>query len=231
VVVAADGLGHPSLGCLPEFRTEREGRSRVGLGTVVGRLPPGYTAGSVQMAIAPEGYVGMVEAEGGTCVIAAAVDAGYLREAAGPSDAVEGLLGRTGSPIPEFSGRWQGTGALTGRLTRPVGWRVFVVGDAAGYVEPFTGEGIAWALADAAGIPPFVERGVSGWTDRIERDWMSARGRVTRGQRFSRWTRRVLRSGPGLDVALRVATRCPRVAARWARAIHASPVPPAGVAR
>jgi flavin-dependent dehydrogenase len=45
---------------------------------------------------------------------------------------------------------WLGTLPLTRRTPRPAGHRVLVVGDAAGYVEPFTGEGMAWALATAS---------------------------------------------------------------------------------
>ena len=43
--------------------------------------------------------------------------------------------------------QWHGTPGLT-RRTRPLARdRLFYLGDAAGYVEPFTGEGIAWALS------------------------------------------------------------------------------------
>ena len=38
------------------------------------------------------------------------------------------------------SANWSGTVRLTRRLLRPAGNRVLLLGDAAGYVEPFTGE-------------------------------------------------------------------------------------------
>jgi flavin-dependent dehydrogenase len=47
-------------------------------------------------------------------------------------------------------------------------WQIvlFVIGDAAGYVEPFTGEGMAWALAAADGLAPLAARAVGAWDVR-----------------------------------------------------------------
>jgi flavin-dependent dehydrogenase len=223
VLVAADGLGHPSLRNLGEFRRIRESAWRVGLGTVIPRFRTGDGHHTIQMAIAPEGYVGMVEAERGLCVVAAAVEPRHLRACGDASTAIECILHETKSPIPEFSGAWQGTPALTERLVRPVGWRVVVVGDAAGYVEPFTGEGIAWALTDAATVPRLVHRGLHDWTDRVERDWIRARNRVLGSQRLCRWTRAVVRTGATLDWVLRLTTRYPGLVVRGADRINAMP--------
>jgi menaquinone-9 beta-reductase len=43
----------------------------------------------------------------------------------------------------------KGTPLLTRRRRAMGGHRVLAIGDAAGYVEPFTGEGMAWALRSA----------------------------------------------------------------------------------
>lgn len=40
--------------------------------------------------------------------------------------------------------------------------RVFVLGDAAGYLEPFTGEGMSWAFASAERAHPFVMQAIEG---------------------------------------------------------------------
>ena len=61
---------------------------------------------------------------------------------------------------------WQGTGKLT-RKTSPVATgRVLVLGDASGYVEPFTGEGMGWGLSSAVACVPISAR--HGATSRSE---------------------------------------------------------------
>jgi flavin-dependent dehydrogenase len=215
VVVVADGLGHPSLTGLEEFSSVQSRRSRIGLGAVLESGPAGHESGVVNMAVGRGGYVGMVRAEGGRLVIAAAVDPEFLREQPTRADAVASILRDSRCPIPEgvFEAPWSGTPALSQNLTHPVGRRVFVIGDSAGYVEPFTGEGIAWALDDAASVPRFVGRGVVEWTAEIEAEWLGARKmRVVRDQRLSRVTSRILRSPLGFDALIRVLTLCPSLA-------------------
>ncbi|MFN5497536.1 MAG: NAD(P)/FAD-dependent oxidoreductase [bacterium] len=43
--------------------------------------------------------------------------------------------------------RWRGTPQLTRTRARVAAPGILVVGDAAGYIEPFTGEGRSWAIA------------------------------------------------------------------------------------
>ena len=58
------------------------------------------------------------------------------------------------------------------------------MGDAAGYVEPFTGEGMAWALWGALKLAPLVQAGVARWDEGLVRRWSRAHGRrIRRGQR------------------------------------------------
>jgi flavin-dependent dehydrogenase len=83
------------------------------------------------------------------------------------------------------------------------------VGDAAGYVEPFTGEGMAWAVASAAALAPIAAR---DWHPGLAREWEAAHRRVlgrrqlgcrviAKALRFPRLTRlavRVLSTFPAL---------------------------------
>jgi flavin-dependent dehydrogenase len=55
------------------------------------------------------------------------------------------------------------------------GHRLFVVGDAAGYVEPFTGEGMAWALSSAVALAPLA---VGEWRPEAARHWTATHRRV-----------------------------------------------------
>ena len=68
--------------------------------------------------------------------------------------------------------------------------RLFLLGDAAGYVEPFTGEGIAWALASGRAIAPLALRAIERWEPRLAGEWerrsttgSSAVGRSSAGPR------------------------------------------------
>ena len=49
--------------------------------------------------------------------------------------------------------------------------RVLVLGDAAGYIEPFTGEGIAWAMAAAEAVVPIAEEAARDWRPALEARW------------------------------------------------------------
>ncbi len=68
------------------------------------------------------------------------------------------------------SGEVAGAGPLRQRATARVAGRVLLVGDAAGYVDALTGEGIALAVAQArAAVAAIVDDDLS----RYERDWHS----------------------------------------------------------
>jgi len=49
--------------------------------------------------------------------------------------------------------------------------RLFVIGDAAGYVEPFTGEGIAWVLASGVAVSPLALEGARHWVTALAIRW------------------------------------------------------------
>ena len=97
------------------------------------------------------GYLGHRPARGrARLVIAAAADPGWIRDHA-RGGALPALLERCGlDPIGDAIGRVRGAPVLTRRRERvEARGRVFVIGDAAGYVEPFTGEGMSWAIEHA----------------------------------------------------------------------------------
>jgi flavin-dependent dehydrogenase len=80
-----------------------------------------------------------------------------------------------------------GTMPLTRQLTPVAAPGIFVLGDAAGYVEPFTGEGMAWALAGAEAVVPFVKQAAISPAEAIEREWQNAYANtIGREQRWCR---------------------------------------------
>jgi flavin-dependent dehydrogenase len=148
------------------------------------------------MAVGRHGYVGAVEVEGGRVNIAAAVDPAFLKSEPSAGRAIHTVLQEAGVGTgPAFDTvNWTGTIPLTRRLLRPAARRIFVLGDAAGYVEPFTGEGIAWAFAGAESVVPFVKRAVDSYDSSLEDEWVQEHGRsIGRDQRWCRLLARLLR--------------------------------------
>ena len=189
VVVAATGL-HPLAGGRdgPQGSFRRVPGSRVGVGAVVSGWEAGPDPGTVRMTAGAGGYVGQVRQEDGRWVLAAALDPSWIRRHGGMEPGVRALLDGDGLPTGGWvvEEGWRGTPALTGGPTRRAGDRVFLVGDAAGYVEPFTGEGMGWALVGARALTPVVldvleGGGAAGAWDRRHRDRVGRRQRLCRG--------------------------------------------------
>ena len=188
VVVAAAGLhglrASVVAGPAP-VATVRAG-SRVGVGAVLEGGGSDYGPGTVHMVVGPAGYVGLVRQEDHRLNVAAAFDTEWVRRNGSPERAVRAHLESAGMPrLPDGIHRgWRGTPPLTRRLSSLAEERLFLVGDTAGYVEPFTGEGIAWALGGALALAPLVHAGVARWDEGLVRRWNQVhRRRIRRGQR------------------------------------------------
>jgi flavin-dependent dehydrogenase len=96
-----------------------------------------------------------------------------------------------------------------------------VAGDAAGYIEPFTGEGMAWALAGAAALAPLAVQGAQEWSEAIERAWEVKHRRLIVGrQRNCRWVSRLLRRPQLCSAAVAILRRAPWLATPLVQAIH-----------
>lgn len=192
VVIDATGLNGRLTDAEPVVRPG----SRIGAGTIF-HTQADYLPGVIFMATGRGGYVGLVQVEDGRLDVAAAFDAEFVREAGSLAVAAERTLRDAGLPVPPelHSADWKGTPPLTRRPTAVAGRRWFAVGDAAGYVEPFTGEGMAWAIAGAVALAPIAARAVTCWDDDLIREWTRThRSLVGRRQTVCRMTARVLRS-------------------------------------
>ena len=101
---------------------------------------------------------------------------------------------------------------------------VFAVGDAAGYVEPFTGEGMSWALSGARTLAPIARRALEGWREEFLLEWEeSYRRTVGRAQRVCRWMAWTL-DRPRLSRAtLRLLNQFPQVASPFVAQAAAPP--------
>jgi 2-polyprenyl-6-methoxyphenol hydroxylase-like FAD-dependent oxidoreductase len=115
--------------------------------------------------------------------VATALDPSRVREnGLGPT--VAAILDEAGfPPVPHLASLpWRGTPLLTRHASRPAAHRAFALGDAAGYVEPFTGEGMSWALAAGAAVAPLAAKACRRWHGDLAMHW-SVRYRQTVGRR------------------------------------------------
>lgn len=212
-VVVATGLSPELRGEDPALTVRASLRSRIGLGTTSARYPDDYAPGTIFMAIGRAGYVGVTRIDGNRLNIAAAMDVAAVRNI-GPSAVCERILLDAGFPVSQemLSNGWCGTVGLTRHRLEPASYRVFVVGDAATYVEPFTGEGMAWAIRAGRAIVPFIEQAVSGWGPRLPVEWSrTLRRLVIRRQIWCRTCARLLRHPMLARGAIRIVGSVPAI--------------------
>jgi menaquinone-9 beta-reductase len=251
VVVAADGLRSGILartgdassgrdrGSRDRGRGSRDGgggtkvrTEKIGVGAVFQEGPWDYEAGVIHMAVGEDGYVGLVRTEDGHLNVGAAVRAAAVGRERSPAEVVSRILRQASFPALEgepLEG-WRGTPGLSYHPPRLGGERVFAVGDAGGYVEPFTGEGMSWAMGGALTLASIVHRSVAGeWRPHALEEWHEAYGlTVGRAQRVCRGAAWTLNRPTLSRAALRLLKTLPRAAAPFVAGAAAPPPIPTG---
>ena len=220
VVVAADGLAgvllRSGLGDAPEAR----GAPRIGVSAIVAG-GSSILPGAIYMAVGRDGYVGLVRLEDGRLNVAAALDASGLRNRP-PAELVGHIVAQSGfEPLDGLEdAEWKGTKALRSRPRRVAHERLFGVGDAAGYVEPFTGEGVQCALDSAALLAPLVTRAAASWQPQLADEWQQRHAAEVRGsQRFCTLLSGALRHSQAVRLALRLLALYPSLGAPVVRRV------------
>jgi menaquinone-9 beta-reductase len=180
LIIAADGLASRLLLNEPGCQMRFAANSRIGVGAVTSAAPEHYERETIHMAYGRGSYMGLVRLENGLLNVAAALDIEFLKKSQSPGRAIAQLLQETEWPaiagLAELD--WQGTPPLTRTAVRPASGRVFAIGDASGYVEPFTGEGIGWALASGASVVSLSVRAVRNWQPRLTEEWTALSNRT-----------------------------------------------------
>ena len=161
-VAAADGLHSPlrrSLG----LAALAAGPARFGLRRHF-RVEPWTDLVEVHWSDAAEAYV--------TPVASDVVGVAVLSSRREPFEAQLRRFPELAKRLPEHAATAaRGAGPLRQRATARVAGRVLLVGDAAGYVDALTGEGIAVGLASARALVDAVRRNAPY---RYEREWRAA---------------------------------------------------------
>ncbi|MEX0886893.1 MAG: FAD-dependent oxidoreductase [Phycisphaeraceae bacterium] len=227
MVLVADGLAGGALRGGPRLDPRHRPAPRVGLGAVLATDNGAVSAGTIHMAVAPCGYVGLVRLDRDQLGIAAAVDPRCLHRRAGEADrqqaardVIAEIAHSAGLALPPATRH--AAYLHTPYLTRQVagvagagvaGHRVLRLGDAAGYAEPFTGHGIAWALRCAELAVEPTLRGLDRWPAGLAHDWSEQHRRTIRpAHRQTLRVTRALRSPALTGAAMRVLAWHPRVA-------------------
>lgn len=225
IVVLACGLGGSPLATRRDAR-RTAAASRIGASLIVDEAPSEYRPGTIYMAVGAGGYAGAVRLEDGRLNVAAALDRSLLRRE-GPGALAKRFLAAAGfEPVEGLSaGDWAGTPGLGHRPRRVAAERVFVVGDAAGYVEPFTGEGIGWALESAALLEPVANRAATEWSPHMVDEWTACYRRgIRRSQRACRLIAGALRRPWASRLLLAALSGRPALGRPIVRLLHSGPV-------
>lgn len=225
VVVVAGGLGCRVFAGAGEGERQTAATSRVGAGAVLDTPSSDYSPGTIYMLCHRDGYVGLVRLEDGQLDIAAALDATAIKRQGGIGPLIERILETSEMPLPAAIGEatWHGTARLTQSREHVGGPNYFVVGDAAGYIEPFTGEGIAWALATGRAVAPFALDYVEGHVTDALVEWSAHRSALI-GERMRRCriVSHLLRHPTVVSMAVRLLARAPGLATPFVNALNRS---------
>lgn len=222
IVVVATGLASEPMSGDPSSHFQVSAGSKVGVQTAFDDTSSAYEPGSIYMAVGREGYVGVTRLEGNRLNIAAAVRLSGVREV-GAANVCRRILESCDLGLPDHptNQHWQGTVALT-RSRSASAERLFVVGDAAGYVEPFTGEGMAAAIRSGRAVVPLVQQAVlTGWTAQLGERWKhELNALVTQRQWICRGLSQLLRRPLLVRTAIAVTAQFPAMGRAVARMIN-----------
>jgi flavin-dependent dehydrogenase len=224
-VVWAAGLGSRTVDRVNGRGGAVASSSRIGAGTVLNDACDQYVAGTIYMACHRNGYAGLVRLEDDRLDIAAALDVTAVKRRTGIGNLVAEILDSSGLRLPRTlaDATWRGTPLLTQQPSRIFGHRYFVVGDAAGYVEPFTGEGMAWAMAAGRAVVPLVLQSLESGTEQTGPAWQREHRRlIGRRMRRCRAISRLLRRPLLVNSAIRLLAHAPSLASPFVGSLNKS---------
>ena len=208
VVVVATGLANVPPECVAQVAPG----SLIGLGALSDDAPLNVVPGTLHMAYGSAGYVGVTAVDQGRFDIAAAIDPHALAAAESPGRLVQEILQASGSMLTADweNLQWHGTPRLTRRTTPIASHRCLLIGDAAAYIEPFTGEGIGWAMQSGVLAASLLAGSLQPWDGTIESRWKQLFDTaISDRHRFCRRLSRCVRVNAFRQLAIRGLRRAP----------------------
>lgn len=216
IIIGASGLASRLLPENVQHPATVASESRLGAGVIAEHAPSFFRPGVVYMACASGGYVGLVRLEDGRLNVASAFDGAFVKQVGGLGIAGANILRLAGFPHIEDleTLAWHGTPRLTRHAARPSAHRVFLIGDAASFVEPFTGEGMAWALASGLAVVPIVRRACKEWDPTLIGRWTARYRQIIQRRQFvCQAAAAVLRHPKLIQLIVATLNRFPQLAA------------------
>lgn len=217
--IACDGLAGRSLDALAAFSWKVRPASRMGFGAVVPAHSLRCDEGEIRMHVAAGGYVGAVRLPGGEVDVAGAALPGAVRDAGGPAGYAIAALGAAVHDAGALrDARWNGTPTLSRQRAALSAPGVLLAGDASGYEEPFTGEGMGWAIATGAAAGPLAAAIAGGRADHGA--WPAIHASIVGRSRLRcRAISLAVRSPAAVALAIRAGALAPRLASRIAERV------------
>ena len=183
MVVVATGLSRSALPRSEVWPATQMESSRIGVHTLVPsdamqiekelEAKANCREPTLHMLIGTIGYLGVCKTDGDQWDFAAAIDPDQVRRFGSIAACVRSILKENGLTNTAFleQSSWQSTPHLT-RTSDCVAMNgVFLLGDAMGYVEPFTGEGMSWALRSGILAARLAIESGTKWSEAIEQRW------------------------------------------------------------
>ena len=225
VRIAADGLQGSALASQPRFATHVGSRNRMGLGAILPSSTAAVDPDEIVMCVSRHGYAGLVRLPDGRIDAAAAVRPERVRALGGVASCMRDLLAAAvPDPAVLSEAAWHGTPLLRRRRHHLHDETTIVAGDSAGYVEPFTGEGMGWALATGEAAGEHAAAVLAGhcamhaWDARARSLTRSAHARCS-------LTALLLRAPVLVQGGIAIANRWPSLASRVASEMGSSAPP------
>jgi flavin-dependent dehydrogenase len=174
------------------------------------------------MHVGRDGYIGVVRLPSGELDVAAAVAPEALKRVGSVASCARMLLaGAAHEAHAVDRARWRGTPQLTRTRASVAARGILVVGDAAGYIEPFTGEGMSWAIATGLAAGELAAR-----EPRAHELWPArCAALVARPKWRCRAIALALRNPALVGAALAVGSRMPRPFERLAARLEGAVLP------
>ncbi len=177
LVLVADGLTLSSLSKLDEFHSTVSTNARIGVQALLPRAAIDREYQDLlSMLVSKDGYVGIAPVGSDTIDVAAAIEPQRINSESRPQDVVASILrsNRYSINFDELrKAKWQATPPLTRHSKTCGSQRLLLIGDSLGYVEPFTGEGMSWALRSAELVIDLAVEAMDNWNDRLIAEWRS----------------------------------------------------------
>jgi 2-polyprenyl-6-methoxyphenol hydroxylase-like FAD-dependent oxidoreductase len=217
LVIACDGIRGHLLDTYRQCQWHIAEGSWIGVACTLEGVRPFITPGTIAMHLGNGGYVGAVILEDGSFHLAAALSPVACRAAGGPASLMLSILRSCGvTDCPPLEGRsLLGTPPLTRRRAILGAPRILAAGDACSYIEPFTGEGIAWALQSAEQLVALLPPSLEEWPVDLPEVWTRRHHHLLGGhQRRCRAIRYLLHHPWTSDAAVRLAAAIPSIPSR-----------------